>query len=362
MRSSPPPLSSLTTLRLGGPARRYLEATSAEEIRAAVVDAQAAGEDLFVLGGGSNLVVADEGVPGTVVRIATRGISFDDRGDVARVTAAAGEPWDELVEACARRGLAGLECLSGIPGLVGATPIQNVGAYGVEVSDTLVRVTTLDRATLARVQVPRAACGFGYRTSVFRGGDRHVVLDVTFELRRAARTVVPDYAELRRALGAGEETQVPLEDVRRAVLTLRRAKGMVLSEDDPDSVSAGSFFTNPLLAADEVAPFLARVEARLGASVAPPLFPDAASGKTKTSAAWLIERAGFGKGYGAGRVGLSAKHTLALVNRGGATTEELLALAREVRRGVDLAFGLLLEPEPIFLGFPAVPGRHLLDA
>lgn len=359
----PLPLSSLTTLRLGGPPRRYFEAESDGEVLE-IFRALPPGEPVLVLGGGSNLVVADEGFEGTVVRIATRGITFEDRDEGAkvRVHVAAGESWDALVEACVARGLAGLECLSGIPGLVGATPIQNVGAYGVEVSDTLVRVVTLDRRTMCRVHVPAAACGFGYRTSVFRGGDRHVVLAVVFELRRAAATRVPPYAELRRALGADDETEVALADVRRTVIALRAGKGMVLSPADPDSVSAGSFFTNPLLAADEVAPFLAKVRGHLGPDAAPPLFPDPASGKTKTSAAWLIERAGFARGFGEGRVGLSTKHTLALVNRGGGSTHELCTVARAVRDGVQRVFGVVLEPEPIFVGFPRVTGASVLDA
>lgn len=317
---------------------------------------------MLVLGGGSNLVVSDEGFEGTALKIGTRGIAFEDRGDRVRVVARAGEDWDAVVAECVARGLAGLECLSGIPGLVGATPIQNVGAYGVEVADTLVAVDVIDRATLSTDVLARDACSFGYRSSVFRGRDRHVVAQVTFELACARESVVPPYAELRAALGAGETTRVPIATIRETVIALRRKKGMVLDAGDPDSVSAGSFFTNPLLAAEAVAPFLARVGERLGAGVVPPLFDDPASGKTKTSAAWLIERAGFGRGYGAGAIGLSSKHTLAIVNRGGGTARELCVLARDVREGVRRAFGVTLEPEPIFVGFPQASGNDVLDA
>ena len=317
-------LASLTTLRLGGPARDFVEARSEEEL----VEA-ARGADL-VMAGGSNVVVADDGVPGTVVRIATRGVERDG----LRLTVAAGEDWDALVERCVAAGLQGFECLSGIPGSVGATPIQNVGAYGQEVSETVESVRVFDRETGRVEDMPAAACGFVYRGSVFKYRDRRIVLSVTFRMREATESGPLRYAELTRALGIPLYGTAPLHEVREAVLALRRGKGMVIDPADPDTVSAGSFFTNPIL---EAAP--------PGA----PTWPEP-DGRVKTSAAWLIERAGFSRGYGNGRVGISTKHTLALVNRGGATTAELMALAREIAAGVQERFGIALHPEPVLVG------------
>ena len=316
-------LARLTTLRLGGPAGSFVEARSEEELIEA-----ARGADL-VMAGGSNVVVADEGVPGTVVRIATRGVERDG----LRLTVAAGEDWDALVERCVAEGLQGFECLSGIPGSVGATPIQNVGAYGQEVSETVESVRVFDRETGRVEDMPAAACGFVYRGSVFKYHDRRVVLSVTFRMRENRGSGPIRYAELARALGVPIGGTAPLADVREAVLSLRRRKGMVIDPDDPDSVSAGSFFTNPILdSAPEGAPTWPE--------------PD---GRVKTSAAWLIERAGFHRGYGNGSVGISTKHTLALVNRGGATTAELLSLAREIGAGVRERFGVELHPEPVLV-------------
>ncbi len=360
-----PLLSTLTTLRLGGLPRSYVEATTDAEVVQAltsVAGSSSSPEPVLVLGGGSNLVVADSGFPGRVVRMATRGVSFEDRGAKTLVTAAAGEPWDELVAACVARGLRGFECLSGIPGSVGAVPLQNVGAYGQEVSDTLVSVRAFDRSKACEVHVPTVDCAFGYRTSAFRGRSDRVVLGVTFELEKGAVATIPDYAELRRALGADASTLVPLRLVRETVLALRRSKGMVLDVADADSASAGSFFTNPILSDEAVSMLKATVHAVCGPGVSPPLFPDAASGRTKSSAAWLIERAGFARGYGEGRAGLSSKHTLALVNRGGASTREVLAVAKEVRDGVRHTFGVTLEPEPVFVGFAQSSGSAVLDA
>jgi UDP-N-acetylmuramate dehydrogenase len=317
-------LAPLTTLRLGGPAGALIEARSEDELVAAAPDAA------LVLAGGSNVVVADAGVPGTVVRVCTRGIERDG----ARLTVAAGEDWDALVALCVAAGLQGFECLSGIPGTVGATPIQNVGAYGQEVAETVESVRVLDRATGRVEEMSAADCGFVYRGSVFKYHDRRVVLAVTFVLREAARSGPLRYAELARALDVPVGGSAPLADVREAVLALRRRKGMVIDPADPDSVSAGSFFTNPILdAAPEGAPAWPE--------------PD---GRVKTSAAWLIERSGFHRGYGNGRVGISAKHTLALVNRGGGTTAELMALAHEIAAGVHDRFGVALHPEPVLVG------------
>jgi UDP-N-acetylmuramate dehydrogenase len=307
---------------------------------AEVVEAVGGAEDpVLVLAGGSNVVIADEGFPGAVVHVRTLGV---ERAG-ARLTVQAGEPWDDVVARCVRAGLQGFECLSGIPGSTGATPIQNVGAYGQEVAETVEAVRVLDRAT-GRVETMTAAeCGFGYRTSVFRYRERHVVLSVSFRLREDPRSGPIRYAELARRLDVPVGGTAPLAEVREAVLALRRGKGMVIDPGDPDSVSAGSFFTNPILEPDGYAALRAR------ASVDPPAWPEP-DGRIKTSAAWLIERAGFHRGYGSGRVGISTKHTLALVNRGGASTAELMALAREIAAGVREAFGLAIVPEPVLVG------------
>jgi UDP-N-acetylmuramate dehydrogenase len=314
------------------------------ELVAAVDEADQRGEPVLVLGGGSNLVVADDGFDGTVVEVATSGVSADSDGpeDLAclgavTVTVAAGEGWDALVALAVDKGWVGIEALSGIPGQAGATPIQNVGAYGQEVAQTIARVRTWDRGARELRTFAAADCGFGYRTSRFKEEPgRYVVLEVTYLLRQATLGAPVAYAELARALGVAEGERAPLTAVREAVLGLRRGKGMVLDPDDHDTWSAGSFFTNPFVAPDAVPD---------GAPAYPQ--PD---GRVKTSAAWLIDHAGFGKGYGAGRVTLSTKHTLALTNRGGATTEELLALAREIRAGVRSAYGIELVNEPVLVG------------
>ncbi|HEX8123813.1 MAG TPA: UDP-N-acetylmuramate dehydrogenase [Solirubrobacteraceae bacterium] len=335
-------LAELTTLRLGGPARRLLRAATEEELVSLVREADAAGEPLLVLAGGSNVVVADEGFDGTVVRVQTRGV--EAHGDLLEV--AAGEPWDPFVARCVRDGLSGIECLSGIPGSVGATPIQNVGAYGQEVSETIASVRVLDRTTGAVEELAPEACGFSYRSSAFKRDPGHwVVLAVAFRLERSALSAPIAYAELARALDVEPGERAALGDVREAVLALRRHKGMVLDPADPDSVSAGSFFTNPILTADE----FARLEARAGDGPVP-RWPEA-GGRVKTSAAWLIERAGFTKGYGdPAAIAISSKHTLALTNRGAGTTRDLVALALEVADGVRREFGVDLHPEPVFVG------------
>jgi UDP-N-acetylmuramate dehydrogenase len=343
-------LADLTTLRLGGPARRFVEAASADDVTAAVRAADAAGERLLVLGGGSNLVVADAGFDGTVVHVAGRGIERTDLdASRARVVIQAGEPWDEVVAWAVDESLGGIECLSGIPGSAGATPIQNVGAYGASVADVVSRVRALDRDSGAVVDLAPAECEFAYRSSRFKRTGRFVVLEVELLLDRGGRSAPIRYAELARRLGVAVGDRAPLAQVREAVLELRRGKGMVLDPADPDSVSAGSFFTNPILDPRAFERFEALVHERLGSDVQPPSWPEA-DGRTKTSAAWLIERAGFHKGHGAGRVGISSKHTLALVNRGGATTAELLTLADEIRGGVLDSFGIELHREPVLAG------------
>jgi UDP-N-acetylmuramate dehydrogenase len=340
-------LSDLTTLRLGGPAAHYLEAATEEAVVEAVAAADQAGEPLLVLAGGSNVVVADEGFPGTVVRIATRGVAREG----ATLEVAAGEPWDPLVADCVAGGLAGVECLAGIPGSVGATPIQNVGAYGQEVAETIRAVRVLDRADGSLQSLAPADCGFSYRSSAFkREPGRWVVLAVRFELEPSERSAPIRYPELARALGIEVGARAPSADVREAVLALRRGKGMVLDPDDPDTVSAGSFFTNPVLDAGAFAALQARAAQLPGPDARPPAWPQD-DGQVKTSAAWLIERAGFQRGHGNPEgIAISARHTLALTNRGAGTTAELVALAREIADGVQAAFGVTLVPEPVFVG------------
>jgi UDP-N-acetylmuramate dehydrogenase len=342
-------LAPLTTLRLGGPAGRVVEARTEDELVRAVREADEAGEPLLLLAGGSNVVVADAGFPGVVVRVLTRGVRTAAAGEHVRLTVQAGEPWDALVERTVRDGLAGLECLSGIPGSTGATPIQNVGAYGQEVAATIDGVRVFDRTASAVAELGPGDCGFRYRGSRFKGTATHVVLAVTFLLRRSALSEPIRYAELARELGLRVGDRAPLGEVRAAVLALRRAKGMVVDPADPDAVSAGSFFTNPVLDAAAFAALERRARERLGDGVRPPRFPEP-DGRTKTSAAWLIERAGFAKGLRRGPVGLSGKHALALVNLGGARTEDLVALAREIAAGVREAFGVDIVPEPVFVG------------
>jgi UDP-N-acetylmuramate dehydrogenase len=395
-------LSAYTTLGLGGPAGRFVEAGDDEQIITAVREADRAGEPVLVLGGGSNLVVADEGFPGTVIQVASRGISVADAapgadGEAVLVTVAAGEVWDRLVEWSVAEELAGLECLSGIPGLAGATPIQNVGAYGQDVSETITEVRALDRERDEVIRLSRADCEFGYRTSMLKRAaaglatGRFVVLSVTFRLWRArpadtetvgtevAGTEAADteaagtgaagrgrglsrpvkYAELARTLGVEVGGRVPLAQARSAVLTLRRGKGMVLEAGDPDTRSAGSFFTNPIVSAAQFEELRRRAAERLGPQTPVPHFPadeappdgGPAEGAVKVPAAWLIERAGFTKGYPAGGAArISTKHTLALTNPGDGTTADLLALAREIMAGVRAQFGINLSNEPVLVG------------
>ena len=337
----PERLADLTTLHLGGPARHLVHARTEQALLDAVRQADQEGSPVLLVAGGSNLVVADAGFDGTVVRIETTGIDpQDDACGGAVVTVAAGEPWDPFVAHAVANGWIGLEALSGIPGSVGATPIQNVGAYGQEVADTVASVRCWDRVDDAQRTFAAADCGFGYRTSRFkREPHRYIVLSVTFQLRRGRLSAPVRYAELARTLGVEVGDRAPMSDVRDAVLALRSRKGMVLDGRDHDTWSAGSFFTNPLLDPD--------TSRRL-----PPEAPrwEQPDGTVKTSAAWLIEHAGFAKGYGNGRAALSGKHTLALTNRGDARTEDLLALAAEVQRGVHDRYGVWLVNEPVLVG------------
>ncbi|WP_081476209.1 UDP-N-acetylmuramate dehydrogenase [Micromonospora maris] len=337
-------LSQYTTLRLGGPARRIVTATTAEEI---VAHVRQAGEHALLLAGGSNVVIGDAGFPGTVILVRSRGLRVlteDEQTVTIRVEA--GEPWDDLVAATVRNGWSGLECLSGIPGSTGATPIQNVGAYGQEVAETIVGVQVYDRSTGTITQLDAADCGFAYRASIFKYSERWVVLAVDFRLARSALSGPVRYAELARALGVEVGDRVPLAHARATVLELRAGKGMVLDAADPDTRSVGSFFTNPVLDAAEYEELRQRA-ADIGE---PPAWPGAGD-LVKVSAAWLIDKAGFGKGYaGPEGVAISSKHTLALTNQTGtATTEALLTLAREIRDGVHARFAVTLHPEPVLI-------------
>ncbi len=343
-------LADLTTLRLGGPAPGLETVRSPDQLME--VMQRLGGTDVLILGGGSNLVIADEGISSPVVRIAIPGIEIGpDRPDGrVDVTIGAGENWDDVVEQLVAAGLTGLAPLSGIPGSSGATPVQNVGAYGTELAEMLTAVALYDRTTGELRRHPAADLQLGYRSSSLRGTDRAVVTDITLRLGRAPTTI--RYAELARALGVEVGQSAPEVAQREAVLRLRRSKGMVIEPgvDDLDTRSAGSFFTNPILDADQAARADRAIRARLGDDATYPSYP-AGEGRVKLSAAWLIERAGFSKGYDGpgGRVGLSTKHTLALVNRGGSTAD-LLELAREIRDGVRAAFEVRLHPEPVLVG------------
>ena len=326
------PLAALTTLQLGGPARRLLTAYDESEVVAAVRQAPGA----LLLGGGSNVVLPDAGVA-DVVLVRSHGLSGRREGDRVRLEVAAGEDWDQLVATTVADGLVGLEALSGIPGTVGASPVQNVGAYGSEVSSTIAAVRALDTRTDEVVELAARQCAFAYRQSAFKADPgRWVVLSVVFSLADGGLGRPVGYAELARVLGAEVGDRAPAAQVREAVLSLRRGKGMVLDSADPDSRSVGSFFTNPVLPAGRV-------------PAGAPSWP-ADGDRVKTSAAWLIEQAGFARGWGAGPVGLSSKHTLALVHRGGGRTADLLSVARAVRDGVRDRFGIDLVPEPVLVG------------
>ncbi|OLB81736.1 MAG: UDP-N-acetylenolpyruvoylglucosamine reductase [Actinobacteria bacterium 13_2_20CM_2_71_6] len=328
-------MASRTTLRLGGPAGQLVTATVTDEIPQMVRGP----EPLLILAGGSNVIVGDDGYPGTVVLLRTRGCSVTGEDGGVSLRIAAGESWDGIVARTVAEGWSGIECLSGIPGSVGATPIQNVGAYGQEIAERVTAVRVYDRSRDADLVLRPDDCGFGYRTSVFKHSDRWIVLEVLLRLASSPVSAPIRYAELARALGVEVGERAPLDEVRAAVLKLRAGKGMVLDPDDPDTYSVGSFFTNPVLAAD------AFDELRAAGAPAWPN-PD---GTVKTSAAWLIEQAGFHKGYGRNGVAISTKHTLALTNRGTGTAAALLDLAREIRAGGAQRFGVTLEPEPVLV-------------
>ncbi|MGL4173130.1 MAG: UDP-N-acetylmuramate dehydrogenase [Actinomycetota bacterium] len=374
--SAKPRLADLTTTRVGGRAERFLDLATTDEVVDALQQIDHVGHPLLVIGGGSNMLVSDEPVSGTVLRIATRGIKVESTDDCAgvMVRVAAGEPWDDFVQHAVASGWVGVEALSGIPGSTGATPIQNVGAYGQEVAQTIARVRVWDRASQRVVTVAHADCRFAYRHSAFKNvpfrgwTGRYIVLDVTFQLRQGDLSAPLGYADLARGLGVALGDRVPLAAARSAVLDQRGKRGMVLDPNDHDTWSTGSFFTNPILSPSAFTKLKQRVSDRLGENAEPPAYlmshnphtSKAGDGLTtqplgseamKTSAAWLIERAGFHRGYGLpGPAALSTKHTLALTNRGQATAADVIALAREVRDGVADAFGVRLVPEPVLVG------------
>jgi UDP-N-acetylmuramate dehydrogenase len=335
-------LSSWTTFGVGGPARYFLNATAERDVLDGLDFATSKRLPVFVLGGGSNLLVADSGFDGLVLKVGLKGLEWED----AQLRAAAGEDWDSVVASCVDRGLGGVECLSGIPGLAGGTPVQNVGAYGQEISDVLISVRVLDRRSESIVELSKQDCGFSYRSSIFNNTekDRYIVLSITYHLRKDSEPCLK-YPDLMRRFST-QSAPPTLVEVRRAVREIRAAKGMLIVDGDADCRSAGSFFKNPVLTETEYQ--------RLQGSASEPVprYP-AGAGTVKTSAAWLIERAGFRKGYAIGPAGVSSKHTLALVNRGGARAADIVRLAREIRRGVEDKFGIRLVPEPVFVGFRA---------
>lgn len=344
------PLASRTTLKVGGDAEYFVEATSVDELRDALRWARERTLPVTILGGGSNVVVADEGVRGLIIAVAIRGVDLDHRHDAVLVTAAAGEPWDEVVALSVRENLAGLECLSGIPGTAGATPIQNVGAYGQEVAAVTRSVRVLHRETLEEEVLSAEDCAFGYRASRLKAPDNSfIVIEVCFELAAGGAPTLT-YGQLADRFSG--TTPPSLGELRAAVLELRRSKSMVIDDDDPNRRSAGSFFTNPVVDRDTVAGVAAaaRVLGVLGLDQEPPAHP-VGDDRFKLSAGWLIEAAGFPRGAIRGNVGLSTQHALALINRGGANAVEVVSFATEIRRGVRSHLGVDLHPEPVFLGF-----------
>lgn len=341
-------LAPLTTLQIGGPARFFVEAKSLSDVQQAVAFAEAQGLEIFVLGGGSNLLVSDSGWPGLILKVAISGverISGEHEGKVL-FAVGAGEPWDRFVSHSVVAHCAGIECLSGIPGSVGGTPVQNVGAYGQEVSETIASVTVFDRKDDQVRDLCAEACGFAYRSSIFNTSERgrFIILRVTYALLPGGAPHL-EYADLKRHF-EGRETVPDLAETRQAVRHIRALKGMLIVEGDPDSRSAGSFFKNPVLTEAQHRDLEERAAAK---GLILPSYPALAQHK-KISAAWLVEKSGFSRGYSSGRTGISSKHTLAIVNRGGATAAEVLALKDQIQQRVEEIWGVRLEPEPVFVG------------
>jgi UDP-N-acetylmuramate dehydrogenase len=345
------PLAPYTTLGIGGPARYFLHARTEEQVLDALEFARARGCPVFILGGGSNILVSDSGFPGLVIKIELPGIDALD-AERGRISAAAGVEWDAFVQYCVARDLAGIECLSGIPGTVGGAPVQNIGAHGEDVQGVITQVRALDRDALKMVEVGAADCRFAYRSSIFNTThkDRYVIVRVDFALRADGKPRLL-YADLQQRFTPSAQPP-KLSEVRAAVLEIRKAKSMVLSENDPDCRSAGSFFKNLILDQNSVSVLEAEAHAsgRLNASENIPRFA-AGPGIEKLPAAWFIEHAGFHKGYTHKNAGISNKHALALVNRGGATARDILELMQMIQGRVQLVFGVELQPEPVFVGF-----------
>jgi UDP-N-acetylmuramate dehydrogenase len=341
------PLAPLTTFKVGGPARYFVRAENESAVREAVDFARQKNLPLFILGGGSNLVIADSGFPGLVLQIGITGIEQGSGKGI--FTAGAGEDWDNFVAYSVERNYGGIECLSGIPGSVGGTPVQNVGAYGQEVAETIVRARVLDLDSGQIREIENRDSGFAYRTSIFNTSarGRYIVLQVTFRLTREAAPRI-EYADLKK-LFAGRNSAPTLAETREAVRKIRRSKAMLIEAGDPDCRSAGSFFKNPMVMPAEC-DRINRSNAASGDRV--PQFTGA-EGKLKISAAWLVERAGFHRGYARGAVGISSKHALAIVNRGGATAAEIIALKNDIQSAVQEKFGIALQPEPVLVGFDA---------
>jgi UDP-N-acetylmuramate dehydrogenase len=344
------PLAPFTTLKIGGAARFFVRAETETDVVRAVAFAEENALEIFVLGGGSNVLVADEGFDGLALQIALKGISLsDEKTGAVAVEAQAGEDWDEFVNFCVGKNLAGVECLSGIPGFVGGTPVQNVGAYGQEVSETIVKVRAFDRKSREILELSNAECRFAYRASIFNTTDknRFIVLAVTFALNPGGAPKIA-YKDLQQYFG---ETRPTLKDVRRAVLEIRRAKSMVIEPRDVNSRSAGSFFKNPLVDAEKYSEIVRRAK-EFGIGNVPKF--DVSSNVVKIPAAWLIEQSGFSKGFRFGKVGISTKHTLAIVNFENGLAKDVLALKNEIQKTVEEKFGVRLTPEPVFVGFEKI--------
>ena len=343
-------LASLTTFRLGGPARFFVEAKSAPDVQEAVTFSQSKSLPLFVLGGGSNLVVADSGWPGLVLKVAIPGIErqsgLTEEGQVL-FDVGAGESWDRFASHAVVAKCAGVECLSGIPGSVGGTPVQNVGAYGQEVSDTIESVEVFDRKDGHVRELCREACGFTYRSSIFNTTERgrFIIVRVTYALTPDGKPLL-EYADLKRHF-EGRETRPNLAETREAVRHIRARKGMLIIPGDPDCQGAGSFFKNPVLSEPQHAALQERAQAK---GLTLPSYP-ALEKSRKVSAAWLVEKSGFARGFGFGHVGISTKHALAIVNRGEATAAEVLALKDQIQQRVEELWAVKLEPEPVMVGF-----------
>jgi len=341
------PLAPLTTLGVGGQARFFINASTPDEVAQAVAFAEARKLPLFVLGGGSNLVVSDRGWSGLVLHVGSTALEQSDFGDKIHFDVGAGVAWDDFVRECVSRNCAGVECLSGIPGNVGGTPVQNVGAYGQEVSETIVSVLAFDISENCVREMQAAECGFDYRNSIFNSSQRgrYIILRVSYVLAPNGNPKL-HYVDLQKYF-SGREGQPSLAEVREAVLSIRAGKGMIISPGDPDSRSAGSFFKNPVLSRAEFDELMRKISVR---NLHIPSYP-ALSQRHKISAAWLVENSGFSKGYAKGNVGISIKHALAIVNRGNATAAEVIALKDEIQAAVERLWGIRLEPEPVFIGF-----------